>query len=349
MHARHYRELHSIHGVHSTSRLPQGFDLNLLVVFDALFSERHVSRAGRRMGLSQPAMSHALARLRRIIGDELFVRSGNAMVPTNRARQLAGGVSAALEQIGRALGAEAPFRPAELAMQVRMMATEYGEIRALGAFVAALRAEAPGIILVIQRAQKLFDLPRAELDAGKIDYALGFYDAPPPGARLFSSLLLTDKWVCIARRGAYKRLSLSAFLDAGHVRVVYGAEGAGLGSIVDPEGGLVGEALRRASRQRSVALIVPHLLTVPFIVRQAGVIGVVPHRVAIAAQRSLRLDIHKLPVRVADAQLRLVWHERVDRDFAHRWLRETLAASCRGTGGRGAGPAAAFSSMNRAR
>jgi DNA-binding transcriptional LysR family regulator len=313
-----------MHMAHDSKQY-QAFDLNLLALFDALMQERSVTRAARRVGLSQSAMSHGLARLRRALHDPLLVRSGRTMVPTGRARQLAGGVSAAFTQLRAALGADGGVRPAELAMQLRIMTTEYGELAALGGFVARLNREAPGVVVVVQRAPKLFDVPRAELEDGEIDYALGFFDQPVPGSRLQSSSLLTDRWVCIVRRGDRSRLSLKSFLERSQIRIIYGVEGMTLTT----DGGLIGRALRRAGLRRSIAVVVPHFLTVPFLVAKTGLIGIVPQRVAIALRPAVRFDMHKLPIAIPPAELRLVWHERLESDPAHRWLRQALEAVCR--------------------
>jgi DNA-binding transcriptional LysR family regulator len=296
-------------------------DLNLLVGFEALFIERNVSHAASRVHLSQPAMSNLLARLRKTFDDALFERAGQCMAPTARARELATPVGAALNAIRQAIGERPSFNPATAEVRYTIATTDYAEATVLPRLLPILKRAAPRVTLQIKRLKGIFDLPVAELELW--DFALGFFPLPlPPGAGINGTALFNDRFVGMLRRRhpmRNRKLTLRRFLSLEHIRVNYSEEGPGL----------IGDAIQKVGHRRKVGLIVPHLLTVPFLAAQSEMLGIVPLRLAHAVSRSLGLRIIELPLKISPLSISLVWHERHQQNAAHRWLREFVPQSTR--------------------
>jgi DNA-binding transcriptional LysR family regulator len=296
-------------------------DLNLLVGFEALFIERNVSHAASRVHLSQPAMSNLLARLRKTFDDPLFERAGQGMAPTARARELATPIGAALNAIRQAIGERPSFNPATAEVRYTIATTDYAEATVLPHLLPILKRAAPRVTLQIKRLKGIFDLPVAELEL--CDFALGFFPLPlPPGAGINGTALFHDRFVGMLRKRhplRNRKLTLRRFLALEHIRVNYSEEGPGL----------IGDAIQKMGHRRRVGLIVPHLLTVPFLTAQSEMLGIVPLRLARAVSRSLGLRIIELPLKISPPSISLVWHERHQHNAAHRWLREFVPQNTR--------------------
>src|SRR4051812_39296884 len=171
------------------------FDLNLLIVFDAVMQERSVTRAGGRIGLSQPAVSHALSRLRHMLKDELFIRTPEGMMPTPRAEQLAEPLRRALSDMQLALEPET-FVATEASRQFVIALNNYAAVILAAPLLTAVTAAAPGIRLDL-RPSGLRDMP-ALLDRGELDLAMGTFD--DVGERFARAPLVEDSFVVAMRR-----------------------------------------------------------------------------------------------------------------------------------------------------
>lgn len=300
-----------IHGVNIRQ-----LDLNLLVGFEALIIERSVSGAARRAGLSQPAMSNLLARLRKSFGDPLFQRAGQRMVPTVRAMQLAAPIADALNVIRKAIGERPSFTPSTADVRYSIATTDYAEVVILPNLLRTVKRFAPEVALQVRRLKGIFAVPVAELDV--CDFALGFFPLPlPPGAGLNGTALFQERFVGIISKRhpmARQKFGLRQFLSLEHIRVNYREEGPGL----------IGDAIQKIGHKRKVGLIVPHLVTVPFFTAHSEMLGIVPLRLARALSPSLGLRILELPLEVPPLTMSLVWHERHQQDAAHRWFRESV-------------------------
>ena len=260
-------------------------NLNLVVVLDALLAERNVSRAGRRLGLSQPAVSNALAQLRLLLRDPLFVRAPAGVVPTERALALAGPVRAALATLEGALAPEAAFDPATAERTFVVAATDFMEFVLLPRLLARLAAEAPGIRLQL-RSWPFHRVPEA-LATGEVDLALGFHAALPPRHR--AETLFEDQFVVIVRKGhprVGRRLSLDTYASLSHILVTQEASSQGV----------VDLALARLGRQRTVGLRTSHFLMVPPIVAATDMVAALSVFVAEWHARVLPLAIFRPPV-----------------------------------------------------
>lgn len=296
-------------------------DLNLLVAFEALLDERSVSRAAARVGLSQPAMSNALARLRGVFGDVLFQRTAGGMRPTPRAEQLRGPVRAGLAQLRRALEGDSGFDPATSVRRFRLAATDYAEWLLIGPLMRELNHRAPGVQIQLRRLDRLFVAPEAALRAGEVDLAIGFFpDARSLESGSISETLLEEENVVIARRGHplfRGALSIEAFASAQHAAVIYRPEPWGL---IDTE-------LAARGHRRKLQLAVPHFLTVLRAVSQSDLIACVPERLARELGPLLRLAVKPMPFPLPPFHTRLVRHEHAAEDAALVWLRELIGAS----------------------
>jgi DNA-binding transcriptional LysR family regulator len=292
-----------------------GVDLNLLVALDALLSERSVSRAAQRMGLSQPAMSNALSRLRDLLEDPVLVRTGHGMEPTARALELAAPVHRLLMDARQALARPSAFDPTTSSHRFRIECTPEFEL----ALFPAVRT-APNIEIVMTRATRETE---DELRTGRVDLFAGIWSRIP--SHLHSHLLFHDGFACIARRGHPKtkkgKLGLRAYGDLPHVVVTQDEWPGGAADTVFTDRGL----------GQRVTLRTPDFLVAATCVARSNAIAMLPHSVAVALAELLPLDVLKPPLDVTGVPISLVWHPRTHQREAHRWLRgvvmDAVAAS----------------------
>ena len=285
-------------------------DLNQLVLFHLLMVERRVSKVADKLGLTQPAVSNSLAKMRRLFGDELFVRTPAGMVPTPFAEQLAEPVGYALGMIHSGLNQQARFDPTSVKRSLTIGMTDIGEIVFLPTLVERLSREAPGVTLntVRNTAVNLRD----DMESGKVDLAIGLL--PQLKAGFFQRRLFSQRYVCLFRRGHpvdKKKLSLSDFRAAEHLVVV----SAGTGH------GKVDELLRRAGVERSVRLSVPHFVGVGHILQGTDLVATVPERLAERLAVPFGLAYLPHPVKLPEAAINVFWHAKVHRSPANQWLR----------------------------
>jgi len=291
----------------------QTFDLNLLLAFDALLRERNVTRAGARIGLSQPSMSNALTRLRKLCDDPLFVRTRAGMEPTPLAQKLAGPVQQGLETLK--IGLEQPFGfdPAKSARTFRLVMSDIAEITVLPRLMAALKQAAPEVNIVATQVPR--ERFRSVLENGEADLALG--NLPELKSGFYQQRLFQDHYVCLARRDhpdIGERLSLRQYLQGSHVQVST--------SVGDT---MIDRELTKRGLQRRIALQVPHFLVVTVIVMSCDLLVTIPYTVVSLLRAMERVKVMKLPFRIPDANVRQFWHQRYHHDPANRWLRRLIA------------------------
>jgi len=296
-------------------------DLPLLLVLEALISERSVTRAARRMGRGQPAMSHALMRLRRLLGDPVLVRTSQGMTPTPRAVTLYDQVRPAISALRRALAEPPAFDPATAKRTFTVITRDYTEVVLLPALLGELQREAPGIQL---RFLTLGDtLPVAEMEAGRIDLAIGYFAQVPEALR--RQQLLHEAFVCLVRAdhpAAAGRMTLARYCALRHL-------------LISPEGGgrgFVDAILERHGQSRTVVLAIPDFVTAPLLVSKTDLIVTLPARIAAAFIPALPLATLAPPFPLAGFPVTQVWSPHVDADAGHRWLRRTIAHLLRAAG-----------------
>ncbi|HEX7386535.1 MAG TPA: LysR family transcriptional regulator [Castellaniella sp.] len=293
-----------------------GIDMNLLVAFDALMNERNVTRAATQVGVSQPAMSAALSRLRKFFGDPLFLRGTGGLLPTARARDLSEPIAQALRQIESTLVKEPQFLPEKASLTFKLGLSDYPAFVLLPSLLQALGKEAPGVSLDVHAfndRDHAVDL----LDAGAIDAAIG---VPPTHSdrRILTRPILQDEFVTIvasdhpaARRG----MSMETYLALPHV-------------LVSPEGerhGLVDQALAQQGKKRRLGLTLPQMFAVPAIVARTSMTATVMKRVALHSPVGRKLVLFPPPISLPEVVFGLIWHRRNDSHPAQAWLREFVA------------------------
>jgi LysR family nod box-dependent transcriptional activator len=292
-----------------------GLDLNLLVALDALLSERSVTRAAQRVGLSQPGMSNALARLRRLFDDPLLVRQGAAMVPTSRAEALVGPVQEALELIRAALDAPARFDPATDRRRFRLSCSDYSVLMLIGPLVRALAAEAPGVLVEVR--PRLADASRALVN-GDVDLVI----EPPEimgDVDLESLWLWEDRWTCCVWEGnarVGKRMTLERYTALGHLIYSMGSAGHPVA--------LPDLHLARLGIPRRIEVSVESFLLAPFLLQGTDLVTLIPKRAEAFLRRTGDIRVLESPIDFPVLVERLWWHPRMTADPAHAWLRERV-------------------------
>jgi DNA-binding transcriptional LysR family regulator len=291
-------------------------DLNLLVAFEALMTERNVTRAGQRIGLGQPAMSAALARLRAVFKDELLVRvPGAPMRPTTRATTLYRPVSEVLAKVRTVFAAETAFDPLAARTVFRVATGDHPATMVLPRLLEVLSRQAPGIDVRISALDKRDAFDR--VDRGETDVLIGGFRNLPK--RIRRHRLYTDAYLCIVRRdhpslGPDGRLDLDAYVAVPHVLVTLAAD----------DRGVVDEALGRLGRRRRVAVTVSDFHLVPRIVERTDMIGHLPQRIAAELTRGFDLVVLPPPIALGAWNVDVFWGGVSDAEPAAKWIRARL-------------------------
>jgi DNA-binding transcriptional LysR family regulator len=293
-------------------------DLNLLVVFDAVMQERNVTRAGERLGLSQPAMSHALTRLRHMLRDDLFIRSPKGMLPTPRAEQLAVPVRMALDGLQKSLEPD-QFDPSKATRKFRIAVDNYAAVVLVGTVAERVGKAAPQVVLEFlpSGTLKLLDL----LDHGELDLAIGPNSAV--GERFSNQALLQDEFVAVLPRNhpaaGVRELSIEEFAALPHLEI----------SSTRHSTDFVDRALARSKRARRIALHAPFLSASSILVT-SGMISVLPGRIAEGLALHLPLTIRSLPFSSPVIDTTMVWPRWLDNQPAHLWIRRVISEASKG-------------------
>lgn len=291
-------------------------DLNLLVVLESLLDTRSVTATADRIGLTQSATSHALARLRSTLGDPLFVRSRGGLVPTERASALAGPLSDALDRLRRAVAPPPVFDPRTATRRFEIRTADYAEFVLLPALAARLAKSAPAVDLWLAAMDEdpLDLLARGRIDAF-IGPVLAGYDRPDIRERL----LFDEHFVCLVREGhpaATKRWTLAQFAALDHAFLAPRGR----------PGGAVDDVLAAHGLTRRIAVALPHFLVAPFVVANTDLVLTVPARIARTFAGFLPLRTVEPPVDIPGFSMALMWHERQHHDPAHEWFRNELVS-----------------------
>ena len=284
-------------------------DLNLLRVMRAVDQDGSVTRAAQRLGLSQPAVSNAIARLRRALGDPLFVRSSHGMEATPRARRVLDALDAAMGLIRQGLRDGAGFDPASAEESFNLLLSDLGEIVYLPRLMAHIQAHAPRVALQVRQFSS--GGYAEALEAGLADLAVGYLSNPRSSLR--SRKLFSVRFRCIVRAGhpvLDGPLTLDRYAALSHIAV-------------SRRGGreaMVTTALAALGIERRIALVVPHFFATPAVVAATDLAVTVPANLAqlYEGRGIVSLD---LPFAVPAVELALYWHERMHEDPANRWLR----------------------------
>ena len=290
----------------------KNLDLGLLVTLEALLAEVNVTRAARRLNLSQPALSARLARLRDALGDPLLIPAQRGMVLTQRAVELRQPLHEALEGVRRVVADGTPTDPATMEATLVIAASDYVQFALLTRFSIALRTEAPKV-RIAWRAVDVLALA-TQLERGEVDLVLASPDHAPAAMR--QRQLYCEDYAVIARQGhptvqGYVSLDVFCTLEHG----VVSPQGGGFSGPADA-------ALEAVGRRRTVALSTSGFLIVPEVVSRSDMIALIPRRVADGW--SDRLQVLDPPLTIPGFTIASVWHDRTTNHPALRWLRERL-------------------------
>lgn len=291
-------------------------DLNLLVIFDALMKERHVTRAALKVPMSQPAMSSALSRLRLLFKDDLFIRVGNNMEPTARAIELSVGVTKILREAERLMTSDVMFEPASSEDHFTGRMSDLITYLVLPKLSSYLSRQAPGMRMDVTHIP--IDKTIAGLESEQLDFVIS--TQLTHNANIVSEPLFTDRLVCVMRGGhplSDTELSMAAFLGASHLHVAMSPHDV---RFIDNE-------LAEQNVSRRISLTIPHWLALPAILRETDMISVVSERLA-STFVDKTLVINELSLKLPSFSWDLYWHKRNNNAAAHAWLRAAIKRCC---------------------
>lgn len=285
-------------------------DLNLLVVMEALFAERHVSRAALRLNKSQPAVSQALGRLRLAFDDPLLVRGRQGLELTARARAMQPALDQALAAV-RGLVIAEPFDPAQASRTFRLSMSDYASGALLPHLMPDLRESAPGVRLSIQTRSR--EAAMAALVDGDIDLALGVFPDRP--AAVSESLLFEENFICVVDRDTLgPSFNLTDYLARSHVSV----------GVMEGHADEVDVAISLLGHTRDVVLTLPHWSVAPDLIGGTDLVLTIASR-SLTDLKDERLAVLPAPFTLPAFRFVQAWHSRRDGDAGLRWLRDRLS------------------------
>lgn len=291
-------------------------DLNLLVVFATLWDTQNVTRAGERLALSQPAVSHALRRLRERLGDELFVAGRHSLVPTARAAELIGPVREALSRLDDVLQGSTPFVPATAQRKFRIASGDFVEFLILPGLIQHIAREAPGVMIEVLPLPSNNALP-ALLENGEIDLVIS--TPTTLGAGLSQESITTVSLLTLIwqREGLPPgRFPLDLYLERPQVMI----------ETHQRQGNIIDATLQAQGLARRIGVLVQNFMAMPVIASQTGYICNLPGPIAKAFAETFGLSCHEPPVDFPAPELVAYWHTRFDTDPGLQWLRQQIKA-----------------------
>ena len=291
----------------------KNFDLNLLVVFQALFEERNVTKASKKIGITQPAMSNALNRLRYLVNDDLFIRGPKGMRPTPRATELSLPINSALNNLELSLSS-INFNPLTTKKNYRISMSDDVAPLLIPNIARFLEKESPNSSLLIRHEQGLDALNL--LDSNEIDFSVGRFETIPK--RFGSRTLFSEKYVCIMRKdhklAKEKKLSIKQYLDSRHLRV------APPNATVSP----IDRALGQIDLERKIFIRIDLITLAPLFIKNTDLILTLPSMTAERMAKNYNFIILFLPIDLESRQTKLVWHKELTNHPAFDWIKEQI-------------------------
>ncbi|ROT46478.1 LysR family transcriptional regulator [Pusillimonas sp. NJUB218] len=285
-------------------------DLNFLYVIDALYSERSVSRAADKLGLTQSAVSHCLGRLRERFSDQLFVRSGMGMMPTPQGQRVALNARRILAQVQTEIWDASVFDPLTSDRNFSIGMTDMGGTVALPRVLKRLALVAPNVRVEPVAVQPP-DVARM-LESGVLDLAWGYFGDLT--STLYQQTLYRRPLAGIWRRGRGEVADFDTFVSAAHV----------LASTTTLTNGLLKRLVKARGRELRVGLVCPYILAIPALVAHSDYIATVPAELAQIFGKLAEIDMFALPLDIPDIVVKQHWHARNNDDAGHRWLRSAV-------------------------
>ena len=300
-------------------------DLNLLVYLDVLLRERNVTKAANQLGISQPAMSNGLRRLRQLFDDPLLVRTSEGMTPTERASQLAPMVRDVLSDIEKAVQPQTAFDPLHSERVFRIMASDYTESTLLPALLAELNQQAPNVSLDILNPS---DVGFLDVEQGRVDLVINRFDTMPQS--FHQTTVWTDNYACLLSvdNPILNNFCLDTYLEAQHVWVSKTGMGVGVG--INPKDeqrlGWVDEALRKTGRKRRITVFTRHYQAAMRLAEQRNLVVTVPAKAAQVERDNPKVVIKDPPFDIPSFELKMAWSPLLQHNPAHQWMRRLITS-----------------------
>ena len=301
----------------------QRVDLNLLVHLDVLLREKNVTRASEQLGITQPAMSNILRRLRKLFNDPLLIRSSEGMTPTERALELQPRVRELLADLTQLLEPRTEFRPYTSSRVFRIMTSDYAEATLVPRLVKALRSEAPNVILDFLTPS---DVSYRDMEQGRVDLAINRFNEVPQS--FHQVLIWRDTFSCLLSADSpyVNRFNLKNYLKAQHVWVSKTGMGVGFGVNPEKSGGLgsIDAALQRLGQKRQISVFTRHYQMPAMLTANKDLIATLPTRVARMQANNDDIVIKEPPFFIPEFELTMAWSPLLQHHPAHRWLRQLI-------------------------
>jgi DNA-binding transcriptional LysR family regulator len=298
-------------------------DLNLLEFLDVLLRERNVTRAASHLGLSQPAMSNGLRRLRLLFDDPLLVRTSEGMTPTERANELQPVIRDVLSKVDKAVQPRTAFDASTAKRVFRIMASDYAESTIFPRILHRLREQAPGITLDIMTPS---DVSFLDVEQGKVDMVINRFDSIPQS--FHQRDIWQDGFACLfsAKNPIRDNFNLETYLQADHVWVSKTGMGVGVG--IDPDDvqrlGWVDEALTRLGKKRHISVFTRHYQAAMLMAEQNDLIVTIPAKAAISQTDNPRVIVEPPPFDIPPIDLKMAWSPLLQNNPAHKWMRRLI-------------------------
>ena len=303
-------------------------DLNLLVYLDALLRERNVTQAAHSLGLSQPAMSNGLKRLREVFNDPLLIRTSDGMTPTAKAQELEPQLREILTGVDRALQPTDEFIPARENRVVRLMASDYAESTLLPAVLHELREQAPGVTLDIMNPS---DVSFLDVERGKVDLVINRFDQMPQSFHQIT--LWQDSFSCLLSpdNPILENFTLDSYLAADHIWVSKTGMGVGVG--VNPDDvqrlGWVDSTLASLGKKRRIRVFTRHYQAAMTLAEQNDLIVTLPTRATHLKRDNPRVVVRDVPFEMPAMELKMAWSPLLQHNPGHRWIRQLITQVAR--------------------
>lgn len=298
-------------------------DLNLLIYLDVLLREKNVTRAAEQLGVTQPAMSNILRRLRTLFNDPLLIRSSEGMTPTERALELQPRIRDALSDLALILEPRTEFRPFTSSRVFRIMTSDYAEATLVPRLVKAMRSEAPNVVLDFLTPS---DVSYRDMEQGKVDLAINRFNEIPQS--FHQVLVWRDSFSCLLspNHPAVGHLSLKSYLEAQHIWVSKTGMGVGFGVNPEKSGGLgwIDQALERIGQKRKISIFTRHYQMPALLAANVDLIATLPTRIARLQANNQNLVIKEPPFYIPEFELKMAWCPLLHHHPAHRWLRQLI-------------------------
>lgn len=298
-------------------------DLNLLVYLDVLLRERNVTRSANFLGISQPAMSNGLKRLRELFNDPLLVRTSEGMMPTQRAQELQPIIRKALSNIEQAMQATDQFNPLESERVFRIMASDYTESTLIPNLLQTLQQQAPRIRLDIMTPS---DVSYSDVEQGNVDMVINRFDEIPQS--FHQTTVWHDSFSCLFSidNPIAEDFNLENYLAADHVWVSKTGMGTGVG--INPNDtqklGWVDQALMKIGKTRHISVFTRHYLAAALLAEQPHLVVTIPSKAAFVQWQNPKLLIKPAPFAIQPFELKMAWSPLLQNDAGHQWLRRLI-------------------------